>query len=83
MLFKAQSGKFKANKVLEIFMICKKNKAKAFHSALNIEMRGFLEWNSSNTGRKMLLYMATYSNKKRVAFDIILMKLIFVMGQNM
>ena len=64
-------------------MICKKNKAKAFHSALNIEMRGFLEWNSSNTGRKMLLYMGTYSIKKRVAFDIILMKLIFVMVQNM
>ena len=83
MLSKAQSGKFKANKVLDIFMICKKNKAKAFHSALNIEMRGFLEWNSSNTGRRMLLYMGTYSIKKRVAFDIILMKLIFVMVQNM
>ena len=79
MLFKAQSGKFKANKVLDIFMISKKNKAKAFHSALNIEMRGFLEWNSSNTGRKILLYLGTYSIKKRVAFDIILMKLIFVM----
>ena len=42
-----------ANKVLDIFMISKKNKAKAFHSALNIEMRGFLEWNSSNTWNKL------------------------------
>ena len=41
MLFKAQSGKFKANKILDVSMISKKNKAKAFHSALNIEMRGF------------------------------------------
>ena len=41
MLFKAQSGKFKANKILYVSMISKKDKAKAFHSALNIEMRGF------------------------------------------
>ena len=72
-----------ANKILDVFMFSKKHKAKAFHSALNIEMRAF--WNIShlilgiNWQERVNLFGKLL---KLIVFDIVLMKLNFVMVWN-